>query len=65
MQFPLFKGEEPREVRVRPDTFLTIFGNKWDADNLGAIERIIDSFDSPISQIKLTAPENRIEILAL
>ena len=49
MLFPLFKGVEPREVRVRPDTFLTIFGNKWDADNLGAIERIIDSFmhDNP------------------
>ena len=31
----------------------------------GIAERIIDSFDSPISQIKLTAPENRIEILAL
>ena len=31
----------------------------------GIAERIIDSFDSPISQIKLTAPENKIEILAL
>ena len=31
----------------------------------GIAERIIDSFDNPISQIKLTAPENKIEILAL
>ena len=31
----------------------------------GIAERIIDSFDSPISQIKLTAPEDKIEILAL
>ena len=31
----------------------------------GIAERIIDSFDNPISQIKLTAPEDKIEILAL
>ena len=42
--WPLFR-EEPQNVWVRSDIFLTVFGNQWeDMDNHGTIEGILEDF---------------------
>ena len=42
--WPLFR-EEPQNVRVRSDTFLTVFGNCWEnMDSHGTIEGILENF---------------------
>ena len=44
--WPLFR-EEPQNVCVRSDIFLTVFGNQWeDMDNHGTIEGILEDFMS-------------------
>lgn len=42
--WPLFR-EEQQNVQVRSDTFLTVFGNRWeDKDSHGTIEGILENF---------------------
>lgn len=52
--YPLLKSDEPEEVRVRPDTLLTFFGNQYEALSVEKIEDILGRFMKARPHVTIT-----------